>query len=799
MYTDPTGITDLFITLAISIGIVFFVVVFGLCAIFLTLLWMKDKARRERALKYILLQVSLPKENEIKIDAAEQMFAAIASLKKDVRFLKMMHVPQYLSFEIVGKPGDIRFYVAVPKKLHDMVEKQINGSYPEAEVKVVDEYNIFSETGKVSFTSLYLKKGDYYPIKAYKDLPVDPLSLITSTLAKMQEGEGAAIQILVGPSIKDWQKLGHSFVSGKKKKEANPETAKYDTDPKALDAVEQKVSKPGFDVTIRIVVSSTSKEQADAHLANIVGAFSQFTSDLNSFKKHKHRFFKRWFMYDFIYRYWPLWGTTSVLNSEELATIFHFPNKSVQTPHIHVLNAKKAPPPPQIANSGLYIGKSIFRGVQRPIYMNVEDRRRHMYIIGKTGMGKSEFLKEMIMQDIRNGEGLAVVDPHGDLIEDILLMMPANRAEDVIIFDPSDSNRPVGLNMLEADLEEQRQFVASSIINLMYKLYDPHKTGIIGPRFEHAIRNAMLTVMDAIPGGTFMEVVQAFQRPEFVQEMLPRVKDPVVRRYWTDQIAQTSDFHKSEVLDYIVSKFGKFITDKLMRNIIGQSESAVNFRQAMDSQKIILINLAKGKIGEENSQFLGLVLVPKILIAAMSRQNMAKEDRKDFFLYVDEFQNFATPDFAQILSEARKYKLSLIVANQFIGQMEQQIKDAIFGNVGTIAAFRVGVDDAPYLEKQFEPTFSAHDLMNIDKFNAYVKTQVSGEPLPAFSIDVTKDMNEIKKLENPKVAEMVKELSRLRYGRDVKDVEAAINKRAKLEDPQFDALPGGLPPLPEGF
>jgi type IV secretory pathway TraG/TraD family ATPase VirD4 len=385
----------------------------------------------------------------------------------------------------------------------------------------------------------------------------------------------------------------------------------------------------------------------------------------------------------------------------------------------------------------------------------------------------------MIMQDIRGGKGLAVIDPHGDLIEDVMQMIPPNRAEDVILFDPADTARPMGFNMLEAANEEQRHLIVTSVIGLMYKLFDPNKTGIIGPRFEHAIRNAMLTVMYE-PGSTFIEVVRILTDQAFVQELLPKVQDPIIRRYWTDQIAQTSDFHKSEVLDYIVSKFGRFVTNKMIRNIIGQSDSAFNFRQVMDEGKILLVNLSKGRIGEENSNFLGLVIVPKILVAAMSRQDMAKDQRKDFFLYVDEFQNFATPDFAQILSEARKYKLNLIVANQFIGQMEEEVKNAIFGNVGSVVSFRVGVTDANYLQHEFQPTFNEADLINVERFNTYIKTIVNGEPAHPFSMDLTRDMTEEKKLANPRVAELIKELSRLKYGRDVKVVEAEISERARL-------------------
>ena len=474
----------------------------------------------------------------------------------------------------------------------------------------------------------------------------------------------------------------------------------------------------------------------------------------------------------------PIFGAKSILSVEELATLFHFPNKSIETPHIFWLNAKRAPAPAQIPKEGLHLGKSVYRGIDRPVFISEDDRLRHIYIIGKTGVGKSELLTDMIMQDIRAGKGVCFIDPH-DTVEKILEMIPPERAEDVIYFNPSDTDRPLGLNMIEAETEEEKHFITTSIIGLMYKLYDPHKTGIIGPRFEHAVRNAILTVMSE-PGATFVEVVRVLTDARYLQELLPKVTDPIIRRYWTDQIAQTSDFHKSEVLDYIVSKFGRFVTNKMMRNIIGQSDSAFNFRRVMDEGKILLINLAKGRIGEENSQFLGLILVPKLLIGAMSRQDIPEDKRRPFYIYVDEFQNFATPDFAQILSEARKFGLSLTVANQFIGQMEEEVKNAIFGNVGTIMSFRVGVTDASYLQHEYQPTFSETDLINVERFNVYIKTIVNNETVPPFSMDLTKDMGKLKEMRSQKMAEMVKQLSRLKYGRDKNVVEAEISQRAKL-------------------
>ncbi|OGM10378.1 hypothetical protein A2V61_01070 [Candidatus Woesebacteria bacterium RBG_19FT_COMBO_47_8] len=430
-------------------------------------------------------------------------------------------------------------------------------------------------------------------------------------------------------------------------------------------------------------------------------------------------------------------------------------------------------------SQGLYLGLSSYRGIKRPVYIGDDDRRRHVYIIGKTGTGKTELLKDLIMQDIRAGRGLCFMDPHGDAIEDLLKLIPPERAEDVIYFNPGDTERPMGLNLLEAHTEDEKHFVATSVINMMYKLFDPYKTGIVGPRFEHAVRNAMLTAMSD-EGSTFVEVMRILTDSQFVAELLPKVTDPIVRRYWTDQIAQTADFHKSEVLDYIVSKFGRFVTNKMIRNIIGQSQSSFSFREVMDSGKILLINLAKGEIGEENSNFLGLVLVPRILMAAMSRQDVPEDKRRDFYLYVDEFQNFATPDFAQILSEARKYRLNLTVANQFIGQVEEEVKNAVFGNVGTIIAFRVGVTDASYLAHEFTPTFAEDDLLNIERYHVYAKTTVNNEPVPPFSMDLTRDMGKLKEVENERVAQIIKEMSKLRYGRDMRLVEAEITRRAKL-------------------
>jgi hypothetical protein len=775
---------DVLSALLLSLFLLIFFVGITVFIIWFTMYRMRRKRREERSLESVLLEITVSKNNEVKPDAMEQTIASLYSIKKKGWNTKITGQP-VVSFEIVAKKESIVFYVWTLKNLKDLIEKQIHGAYPEAHVLEVEEYNIFSEQGKVAYKAFQLKKDNYYPLKTFKDLPTDPLAAITSSLAKMGEGEAAAIQVLISPADSSWQKAGRSYLSSTKKSESNPEEASYNTSAKTLEAIENKVSKPGFEVDIRIVVVSHTEDSAQIHLNNLVSSVSQFDSDLNSLGSRTIRK-KGSFIEDFIYRYHSLYhfggNRVSILNSEEIASIFHFPNKLITTPHIHWLNAKTAPAPAQIPTTGLFLGHSDYRGIKRDVYMSEQDRQRHMYIIGRTGTGKSEFLKRMIRQDVKAGRGLCFIDPHGDAVEDILNYIPPERAEDVIYFRPSDTQRPMGLNLLEAKTEDQKHFVSTNVINMMYKLFDPYKTGIVGPRFEHSVRNAMLTIM-SVPGTTFVELMKILQNPggPFLQKILPNVQDPIIREFWTEQIAATSDYHKSETLDYINSKFGRFVTNKLVRNIIGQSKSSFDFREVMDTGKILLVNLSKGELGEENSSFLGLVLVPRILMAAMSRADIPEERRRDFYLYVDEFQNFATPDFAQILSEARKYRLNLTVANQFIGQVDEEVKNAVFGNVGTIISYRVGVNDASYLTHEYAPVFTEDDLLNIEKYHVYIKTIVGNEPVPPFSMDLTMDLAAIKKQANPKLAEVIKEMSRLKYGRDVRLVDAEIERRRQLQ------------------
>lgn len=753
---------------------------------YLFIFYARLRKRMQISLEMTTLEIQLTRDNEIKIDAAEQMFSSLGGIKK-TGFFKFLEVEDVIAFEIVGRKGEIRFYVSAPNKLIDLVEKTIYSYYPSSNIHKVDEPNIFTQEGKVSYGCLVQKSKSYMPIKTYREIPTDTLSSILSAVSKMGDGEGAMIQLLIRPSDGKWKSKGKEYIAESKRKESTPDKATYKTDPKMLEKIDEKVTRMGFETIIRYVVCSPTKEMAEVHVRNLKSAYAQFSSDLNSLTKPKITF-KGPFMTNFIYRFFPMvelipYGKlVSIFSTDELASFFHFPNKAVEAPNVMWLKAKTSAVSAEVpSEGGTMVGVAQYRGVRRPVHILMKDRMRHCYIIGRTGTGKSELLIEMIRQDIRAGFGVCVIDPHGDLIDDVLRFIPPQRAEDVILFDPSDTDRPIGLNLLESATEEEKHFITGAIINLMYKLYDPQRTGIIGPRFEHAVRNAMLTIM-CEPGATFVEIVRIMTDPKYVQELLPKVKDPIIRRYWTDQIAQTSDFHKSEVLDYIVSKFGKFITNTMMRNIIGQSKSSFDFRKVMDEGKILLVNLSKGKMGEENSTFLGLLVVPKILAAAMSRVDVPQDKRREFFLYVDEFQNFATPDFATILSEARKYKLALTVANQFIGQMDEEVKNAVFGNVGTQMVLRTGVTDASFLQREFLPYFNETDIVNQERFHAYMKTIVNNEPVPPFSIDMTKDYAKhmADREAGEKIAQAIMQLSRLKYGRPKEIVEAEIVQRARL-------------------
>lgn len=768
--------------------------------------FLKKKDRDDKSKDGVLFEVQVPRENETEAGVAEKMFANLYGVGgKGKGLAEHVTVKNAISFEIVAIPGEIRFYVYAPRNLAGLVEKQILGSYQDAQVKVVDEHNIFSEGSKVSFAALEQTDEAYYPIKVNEDFTGDPMANILSTIAKMEEGEGALIQFVLSPSGGDWQKGGNKYVQKVESNNADPEKKRINVSQEQLQAIGKKTSKVGFEAAIRVVTTAQNDELAKMHRDSVVGAFEQYSNPgINGLKKVDIKKFKeREFMNDVVFRRLPI-GKNSVFNVEELAGMYHFPNKEVNTPNIHWLLSKDVPAANEISSDieskdTIWLGNNEFRGTKKPICFQRDDRRRHMYIVGQTGSGKSWMLTRMIMQDIYNGDGVCFLDPHGSTAEMVLERIPHERAEDVVYFDASDFDRPFGLNLMDFQTEQDKHRVVNGFIGMLKKLFDPNNQGIVGPILERAVRNAMLTAMSE-KGSSLVEVVRILTDEQWVKDKwIPLIKDDLVKRYWTDQMAKTSDHQKSETLGYIVSKFDRFVTNKAIRNIVGQTESSFNMRDIMDNKKILIVNLSKGLLGEENAQFLGTLLIPKILSAALSREDIPEEERKDFFFYVDEFQNFATEEFTSILSEARKYRLNLTMANQYIGQMPETIKDAIFGNVGSIMVGRVGSEDAQFLESQFEPTLTANDLINQGNVHYFLKMISDGRYPTPFSLepgygpafpDSGFDLPV-----NTEVSDMIKQLSRLRYGRDVKIVEEEITKRADLEVKDDKKVGGAPPPL----
>ncbi len=795
---------------------------------------------------WVFLEIQMPKdgspdkdeqrpkteeEKKLLISVAEQLFTTLSESGHSRGWLQGK---DYYSFEIACTDKKISFFVNCPKHLQQLVEKQIQAQYPHAFLEQVKGYNPFQKGAKIEIEELQLTKQSVYPFRTYKTMESDPLNSLTNAMSKLAENEGAAIQFIISPAGTLWQsrprhmaleiqqgknpdmvERGHLYrlvvgffralgraTAGNPKgqpshthKDLSGYASPIQLTPMQQEIVkklEEKASRPGYKTNVRLVTSSTTPGNSSLHMRNLLAAFLQFNMPpFNGFKIKKRD--KNDILKDYIFRVFRDNGRQSILNTEELASLWHLPTPYIETPNIKWLVSKKAPPPINMPEQGLLLGKNIYRGLDTPVYMAREDRRRHTYILGRTGSGKSWLLANMAIQDLKNGEGLCVIDPHGDLIQDILARAPKSRAEDIIVFEPFDMERPVGLNMLEVDSEEQKDFAVQEMISIFYKLVtDP---AMLGPMFEHNMRNAMLTLMaDDEHPGTIADIPRIFTDTEFQKYKVSKVKDPVVRLFWEKEMAKTSDFHKSEMLGYLISKVGRFVENTMMRNIVGQSKSGFNFRKIMDEGKVLLVNLSKGRTGEINAKLLGLIIVSKIQMAALSRADISEDKRKDFYLYVDEFQNFITDAFSSILSEARKYKLNLIVAHQYLGQLETQagaqgaaskdLRDAVFGNVGTMAVFRTGAEDAEVLGKEFAPTFNQFDLVNIDRFNAYVKLMINGTASKPFNMSTLP----LPKGASEEVASAIRQLSRLKSGRPRSEVESELLEASKVAESMGEGL-----------
>ncbi len=792
----------------------------------------KKRLRSEKslphALQKVLLLVTVPKESEMGEDSeqmhtvqgiqdmlneAEAWFSVLGGMRAQRGMgAAVAGRNDHFALEIVATQGLISFYVAVPRYLREYMEQQIHAQYPRANIDLVDDFNVFTPTSVVVATTLEFKKEYIFPIRTYRQLEVDPLQSLTNVLSKVPVGESAIIQYVARSAKAPWHDFGarvardlHNGKSLKEaigysgarallmevfrtffpKKESETEFAKAHT-PSARDeeiakSIEEKTSKAGMDVNIRIIVSAQSRERAQAHLTNIVDAFSQYNMYEygNGFSRRDRRNTDL-IVNDYIYRRFNE-KHSMLLNAEEMASVYHFPLPITETPNIRWLSSRKAPAPVNMPTEGLILGHSPFRGQDVQVRIGDSDRRRHVYVIGKSGVGKSVLLSNMIIQDIQNGKGVGVVDPHGDLVSTVMEHIPKERADDVIYFNPSDMERPLGLNMLEAKTPEEKDFAVQEMIAIFEKLFPPE---MIGPMFEHNMRNVMLTLMeDTESPGTLAEIPRMFTDPAFQKYKLTKVKDPVVRAFWEKEMAKTSDFHKSEMLGYIISKVGRFVENAMMRNIIGQPKSGFNFDDVMNNKKILLINLAKGTTGEVNSSLLGLIIVSKLQMAAMKRVSLPEEQRSDFYLYIDEFQNFVTDSIATILSEARKYRLNLTMAHQYISQLvrennDTRIRDAVFGNAGTVVMFRVGVEDAETFAKEFDPVFNEYDIINVDMYTALVKLLINNTASKPFTMQTYPPQPG-----DPARAQQLIELSRMKYGRDRVQVESEIADKSKLGTP----------------
>jgi hypothetical protein len=776
---------------------------------YLVLLKIRNKGKIVRALNMSLFLVKVPiefkqdiqqEEKRNRIGAMEQFLASLTSLKERDYFKQALYGQPYIALEMavpfIG--SEIFFYLAVPKKYETFLEKQVYGFYPQATVERIEDYNIFNPDGQSAGGFFALGKNNILPLKTYKTLEIDPLESISNALSKIEEiGEGGTIQLILKPAGKDWGRAGLAIarrmnqglsfkdaLAGKQLQKPKPNEPQIQqkispADEEIIKSLQEKAAKTGFQVNLRLVFSAKTKERAKELMSHSQGVFNQFASpNLNffKFKETKGDKFKK-LCFNFSFRIFNR-REAIILNSEEIAGIFHFPLTKLSSPKLKWLKAKESVTPTNLPQQGIILGKNTFRGEETIVRMTDNDRRRHFYVLGQTGTGKTTLMVNMIQQDIENGKGVCFIDPHGQDVERILGMIPEERAEDVIYFNPGDIERPMGLNILEYDLKypEQKTFLANETVNIFKKLWEALPEAF-GPMFEQYMRNALLLIMDdPDSGSTLLEVPKVLADTKFRHYKLSKTNNIVVKDFWEKEAEKAGgEAALANIVPYITSKVNVFLANDLMRPIICQQKSAFDFRKIMDERKILLVNLSKGKLGDFNSYLLGLIIVGKFLMAAFSRADSTEEKRPDFYLYVDEFQNFTTDTIATILAEARKYKLNLIVGHQFIGQLKENIRDAVFGNVGSMAIFRVGADDAEFVVKQFEPIFSQQDLLNIDNFNAYLKLLINNQTSLPFNVRCSPPAHS-----NPEIVEKIKELSRLKYGREKLVVDKEIFERSKI-------------------
>lgn len=756
------------------------------------------------ALDFQILSIKLPLRTKEPNEADNKKFLSdINQTEQLVNSLSSLKKPFVFEIAVDNNSEQINFFLAVPRANLDFAKRQIQGLFLNATVDNAPEYNIFAPHGQSAGGFLKLVDNRMLPLRTYREAETDTFAPILSTLSKLKAvGDGAAIQVIISPAANTAKRqVEHGIKSlkeGTKAKEVFGQETFLDqllkflfpkkdepadaakpivTDEEAIKALQLKIAKPLYVVNVRVVTSSDDPGRAEEIFLSIAGAFSQFTAAMrNSFKIIVPKKIAKLF---FAYSFREFNSRQSLLlNSEEIASLFHLPSESSDVPRVNWVRTREVPPPANLPAEGIILGENTFRGEQKQVRLATADRRRHLYVVGQTGVGKSyRLFTPMVVQDIEAGHGLCVIDPHGDLVDNILERIPRHRLDDVIVFDPGDLRRPLGFNMLEYDLTrpEEKSFIADELLSIFNKLYDLKVTG--GPMFEYYLRNALLLMLGdaANEPCTLVDIPRIFSDAAYRQAKLNRCTDPMVVDFWTKEAAKaTGDQGLGNMTVYIVSKFSSFISNDYMRPIVGQVKSAFNFRELMDQKKILLVKLAKGKIGDLNASLLGMIITGKILMAALSRSDLKPEDRTDFYFYIDEFQNFTTDSIAVILSEARKYGLSLTVAHQFIAQLTDTIREAVFGNVGSLVAFRVGAPDTEALLKHFGPEFSDKDLTSIENGQAFAKLLINGEPARPFTFTCLTPA-----LGHSDLRTKIAELSRLTYGRDLAEVEREIVARLR--------------------
>ncbi len=797
--------------------------------------------RRKYNTKYKVLQVRVPRDNESGPMAAENIFSTLHGIQTRFGFFEKLlgYGPEHVSFELASINRSIKFYVAFPESLRNLVEGQIYAQYPDVEIEDCDDYaDISAGFEKARGVELKLLESDVYPIKRYPQfedkmakVAVDPIAGITSSLVKFDNVEDQAwVQIVVSPLPDKWRLVftkcvrlldkgifsniealkklyAKAFITrklwpkivffpfylifwfqgmlvGSKVKSdlksaggddvLEEATSKTHDRESESDAAMDKVVRPLYSVNIRIVHLPKKAEvhKSNVKLREIVGAFKQFNfPHLNGFEIN--RFLTGRLLVNAYKK--RLIDDGFVLNNEELATVYHMPNLRVKTPTIYWVKSRKLEPPADLPvpksskdESIATLGKTNYRGSQQVFGIQTDDRRRHIYIIGKTGMGKSTLLENMVYSDIMEGRGVGVIDPHGDLADAVLNFVPKNRINDVVLVDPSDKEYAVAFNMLENVDPALSSIVCSGLIGIFKKIYAESW----GPRLEHILRNTILSLLE-YPGTTMLGITRILQDEDFRKKVVKKIEDPVVKNFWVGEFNKMQERLRVEAVAPIQNKVGQFLSSSTIRNIVGQPKSTIDLRFAMDKGKIVIINLSKGKIGEDNSALLGAMFITKFQLDAMSRAGIPQDQRKDFYLYVDEFQNFATDSFATILSEARKYKLNLTIANQYIAQMPDEVRDAVFGNVGSTLAFQLGFDDADYISQQFGEEVTPADLVSLSKYNAYMRLLIDGMPTSTFSLATLPPP--AAEIDEERVNKVIK-VSRERYSQKVSVISDKIRR-----------------------